>query len=464
MKSIFLLTALSFSAFTSALSADETLSQLVFSDQTTISGTVNEVNIKAETLQFTSPFLKGENQLKTNSLLDLQLNLEAEPPESDHHALATIAPHYDHPMQDTIRGLLVGVDNESVILDTWYAGQLKLKRAMIRGLDIYANSPSLYHGPKGLEDWVTSGNKLEDEWTYKKGSLISKGNYSIAREIEMGERSKLSFRVQWRTNPQFRITFLASSGKQNYPSKGYSLGLARTYLTLNRRGAGRDRNDLFSKSMQEFRSQESAAFEIYLNRSPEGKSALVVDGKLITEWDGIDDQKDMGKWLVFGTQGSSPIKVSKISVSLWDGRVPSSPDTDEAAEGIFEGMEGQRIDLANGDALFGEITGVKEGQTAIKTSLGNVVIPVGRLRSFELHKEGDENLEEPRRWPGEVRAWFTDGGYVTLRLNSLTDKKISGFSQVFGDAEFDLSAFSHIEFNIWDEELNEERSGNDSDW
>lgn len=484
MRSLLSLTALL--SLISALPAEETLSRLVYSDQTTISGTVSEIDTKSETLTLTSPFLKGETQLKTDSLLELKLNLKAEIPEADHHALATIAPHFEHPMQDTIRGRLIGVDADTVTLKTWYAGQLKLKRSMIRGLDIYANAPSLYNGPNSLDHWVTPSGKPADSWTLKKGSLISRSRTSIARKIEIGERSKLSFRVQWRNYPYFRVSFLANSGTQNYPSIGYTLQVQQSYLNLNRNGGDRQRNEILGESTQQLRNQESAIFEIYLDRRPEGKNAFAIDGKLIKEWEGTDDTQKMGEWIIFGTQSNNPIKISDISVSLWDGRVPTHEESAEPEESIFEGMEGQRIDLANGDALFGKITKVEDGLTSIQTSLGNVTIPVSRLRSFQLHpkaqpkgededetEEGEDDkkeqepevlLEEPRRWTEDVRAWFSKGGYVTLRLNTLTEKKITGYSQVFGDAEFDLSAFSHIEFNIWDDDLNEERSGADSDW
>ena len=127
-------------------------------------------------------------------------------------------------------------------------------------------------------------------------------------------------------------------------------------------------------------------------------------------------------------------------------------------------MEGQRIDLANGDSLLGKIMGVNEGATKVKTSLGDVIIPVNRLRSFQLH-ESEATLKEPRMYKEDVRAWFTEGGFVTLKIARLNDKKIAGYSQVFGDAEFDLTAFSRIEFNIWDNDLNEERDGGgDDDW
>jgi len=445
------------------LPAEETLSRLVFADRTTISGTVKGLDPESKSLKLTSPYLEGEAHFKTDALLDLYLSLKAEIPEVDHHALATIAPHFEHPMQDTIRGLLVGVDDETVTLDTWYAGQLKLQRAMVRGLDIYALSPSLFNGPVSLENWTGEGDSLEGDWEFKNGALVSKSRRPIAREVEIPNRSKLSFRVEWRSYPYFRISFLANSGKQRYPTVGYSLQVQQSYLQLTRRGPGKNQDELLSENTRQLRNQEGADFEIYLDRSPEGTNALFIDGKIVKDWTETDDLEGMGKWLMFATQNDNPIRVSDIAVSVWDGRLPALEEDDTSSE-IFKGMAGQRIDLANGDALFGKITEVKDGVTAIETDLGNIAVPVGRLRSFQLHPEGAKDLPEPRMWPRDVRAWFSDGGFVTLRLSSLTGEKIAGYSQVFGDAEFDLSAFSHIEFNIWADDFSEQRGGSSDDW
>ena len=457
MRSLFLFLTLPL-----ALAANETLSRLTFLDQTVISGTVTHIDPEKGILKMTSPFLKGEAVLKMDELLDIQLNKDADIPESDHHALATVEHHYDNPFEDTIRGSLIGVDDQSVTLHTWYAGKLKLDRFMVKALDIYANSPSLYHGPNGLDGWVSSGRQLKNDWSFKKRALVSKTNNSIAREVEMSERSKFSFRAHWQDDAYFRATFLSTSGKSRHPSSGYSLQVNRTYLNLSRNG----QNNLMHQSAPQLREQTNALFEFYIDRRPEGKNAIYIDGKKFHEWDGVDDTAMKGKWILFSPQTSNKaIKISDIIVSLWDGRLPIITDAENPdATGLFEGMEGQRIDLANGDSLLGKIMGVNEGATKVKTSLGDVIIPVNRLRSFQLH-ESEETLKEPRMYKEDVRAWFTEGGFVTLKIARLNDKKIAGYSQVFGDAEFDLTAFSRIEFNIWDNDLNEERDGGgDGDW
>jgi hypothetical protein len=49
---------------------------------------------------------------------------------------------------------------------------------------------------------------------------------------------------------------------------------------------------------------------------------------------------------------------------------------------------------------------------------------------------------------------------VTFRLDTFDRESLSGYSQTFGDATFKLSAFSRIEFNIYDDELESMRGTN----
>ena len=51
-----------------------------------------------------------------------------------------------------------------------------------------------------------------------------------------------------------------------------------------------------------------------------------------------------------------------------------------------------------------------------------------------------------------------------MKLKSLDEKTLRGYSQVWGDAEFDIDAFSRIEFNIWRPELDTARYGSSTDW
>jgi hypothetical protein len=82
------------------------------------------------------------------------------------------------------------------------------------------------------------------------------------------------------------------------------------------------------------------------------------------------------------------------------------------------------------------------------------------MRSVALSEE----IDEVRMEKNDVRCWFHEGGYITVKLKSLDEKTLRGYSQVWGDAEFDINAFSRIEFNIWRPELDTARYGSSTGW
>ena len=108
---------------TGILSGDEPLGTLAFDDRTNITGSISSFDSKQKTIELSSPALKGKVNLNTKRLIELSLDGESTSPESDHYAIATINHHFNSKRQDTIRGRLVNLDDETITLDTWYAGE-----------------------------------------------------------------------------------------------------------------------------------------------------------------------------------------------------------------------------------------------------------------------------------------------------------------------------------------------------
>ncbi|MDA7887847.1 hypothetical protein N9A86_00505 [Akkermansiaceae bacterium] len=447
------------------LFGDEPEGSLTFTDRTSVSGRVSYYDPQSQTLEMVSPSLHGNVTLNTRQLLELGLNGNPKAQESDHYAIATINHHFNNSHQDTIRGRLVNLDDDSITLDTWYAGPLTLRRSMVTALDVYPQSPSFYDGPNGLEGWVSSDGDLEDSWKYVDRALISKSSAGIAREVDLPERSMISCRVSWKNSPYFYIMFLSDTPDTTYLRQGYSLYVQTNSLQLTRAGSNNARSSLFRESIRSLMSKESATFKIYLDRRKEGVSAIYLDNKQVGTWTGQDDTEVMGKWLHFIPRNSQPIKVSDISISQWDGVLPAGNDEKDksATDELFQDMKGQTIHLANGDIIKGTIDKIEDGEIFLKTTFGDIEMPVNRMSSVSL---GDsESKEEPRRSRtrgGDIRAWFSEGGFITFDLLSFDGKTLHGKSQVFKEAKFDADAFSKIEFNIWESDWN--RFGEDEDW
>ena len=144
-------------------------SVLTFSDKSRISGTPKSVEAEKKQLIFDSSSLEGLTVLNTKRLLEMTLNGAPKKFEADHYALATIKGHFRDSHRDTIRGRLTNLDDKTITLETWYAGNLTLRRSLVHSLDIFSQSPSFYNGPDGPEGWVSAGGNIEKYWTFKIG-------------------------------------------------------------------------------------------------------------------------------------------------------------------------------------------------------------------------------------------------------------------------------------------------------
>jgi len=456
--------------------ADELKSTLTFADRTVLTGSPKSADGKQKALNFISPSLDGEATLKTGQLLEMTLNGKPIVKESDHYALATINDRFDEsPPKDTIRGRLLSLDDKSVVLDTDYAGKLTLDRLMVTSLDIYSKPPSFFNGPDGPDGWVCSSGDVEDHWTFGNRSMTSKEQYGIARKVDLPKRSVIKFTAKWKTTPYFKILFLSNDGDTNHPSAGYYLNIQSSYMSLYRSTETGARDDVLNKGLdRSLRETQEAEFSIYLDRDRDGTSAFYINEKLIGTWTGTDDTKGMGEWLHFVPRRTAPLQFSKISVSQWDGVLPFSSDDekkDDANDEFGEELEGQKIALSNGDVVIGKIKAVKEAFVHVETVFGDVRIPLNRMRSIDLadiktDEEGKtvDLKEQPKMWAEDIRAHFHEGGSITIRLDKIEDGKIKGSSQVFGEAEFDLNAFTRLEFNVWSKKLDPARYGNNEKW
>jgi hypothetical protein len=432
---------------------------LTFSDKSRISGIPKSVEAEKKQIILDSPSLEGQTTLNTGKLLEMTLHGKPEEIEADHYALATIKGHFRDSHRDTIRGRLTDLDDETITLETWYAGKLTLRRSLVHSLDIFNQSPSFYNGPDGPEGWVSAGGDIDKYWTFKNRTMISKARSGIAREVEIPDKAKISFTANWKSSPYFRLLFFSDDGSDDYPGTGYSLNVQRTYMSVYRNAPNDRNNDIISESIRNLLEAETAEFTIYLDRSKDGTNAIYIDDKEIGTWTGVDDTKFKGKWIHFVPQNTSPIKFSGISVAQWDGILPAKPEEEEEVD-TEDQLEGQEIRLANGDVVIGTVKSIDEGQVSLSTSFGDVGVPIKLMRSVALSNK----IDEVRMETNDVRCWFHEGGYITVKLKSLDEKTLKGYSQVWGDAEFDINAFSRIEFNIWRPELDTARYGSSSDW
>ena len=397
-------------------------------------------------LEWESPDLHNERlPLDMSQILDLSLSGGTSTPnEAAHVATATLT------NGDTVRGALVALDQETVILDTPGGGRLSLRRSMTSRLEIATAERVIFSGPIKLEDWTIADGE-EDSWRVEDGELISQARASgIGRRFEHGDRVCISFNASWRSSLRMSVLLLSDDGATTQPNHCYEFSINRRTVFLKKRPRGRI--IVPSATIPELAEQENARFEFYIDRK-QGTIALYVDGKKGQVWNDDRPEPDsFGNWLQFVTNNGYAVRISDLRVTDWKSdKLPDDAVNEDDPELAEE--KGPRIHLQNGDILVGQIGEVKDGRLEVITSVTPVRVPLDRMRRVKLTSREDDSYEEPRLMKGDVRAWFEDGSRLTFRLDSLADNKVTGFSQTFGEATFDLDALSRLEFNIYSDKF-----------
>jgi hypothetical protein len=455
---------------TLALAAQET--EIHCTDGSRIRGSL--LGIGADRVEFGADFLAAPVPLRLDKVLELSLPVHPGDPKGDHVATVTLS------NGDVLRGELTGVNETEIRLRTWYAGELTFRRVMVDTLEIQDRPEILYTGPNGLEGWV---QETAGSWIFENGSLRANRPGGIARELKLPVRARFAFDLAWRTRPGFRFLFYSDAVKSDHPSNCYELICQGRYVQLQKRWSKDNRSGSMTlgdfANVAEFQTKEKCRIEMLVDRKS-GVIRMIVNGRIVKDWVDADPAAGShGGGFHFSSQDASPLRVSRIEVTSWDGMLEGSAPAQD--EGMMDeedtpvpATEAQpdptRIRLRNNDQIAGEMLSIEEGKVKLKTTFGEVNLPVSRLRTFALRtKEARDEAnwemglyEIPKRYSGDVRAWFPDGGSVTFRLTGVENGKLKGSAQPFGSAEFDQKAFSRIEFNIHDPDLAEARGKTDA--
>lgn len=427
--------------------AENTESVVRFSNGDRLPGTMTSLG--ADQLVWSSPALVNPTPFFLKNVVDLTLPGNVPNLNVDHEATLTLT------NGDTVRGQLASVTDTTVSLDTWFAGRLDFNRLMVSGLKIEGKSTLLYRGPTGLDGWTQSEDAKV--WTFARGALRANGRGSITRENILPDECSLSFDLAWKSDSlSFKLLLFANDANDSEPRLGYEMAFQRSTIMLRN---ARTSTSLGNTHSQVIAENEKVHVEIRASRKS-GKICLFLDGRIVEVW--TDPSVDSGKFgnsFQFISQDVLPLKISGIEVTPWDGIVDRMP---EPRFGILrqfgpqglnltpnalpkEAPKPGRMELANGDSIDGEVKSIEQGVITVSTGLGDVKLPVARLRSLALKKA---DLERCIRRNGDVRAWFPDGTSIVFRLDEVGDGVLKGSSQNFGTGTFKLSSFNRIEFNI----------------
>ncbi|MFO7871824.1 MAG: hypothetical protein R6V03_10390 [Kiritimatiellia bacterium] len=350
---------------------------------------------------------------------------------------------------DLISGKLVSLRNDSLVLDTWYAGTVTIKRPMIRTINPgQSSSIIVYEGPRGLAEWTIGRRGGANNWRYKDSALYALSSSSIARNIpDLPDRADIEFEAAWwGPYPSFYCSFYTDN-LDSYSGNCYSLRLSGTSVYMYRYTSHSGSRNIGNISVQSFSDQKKnkALFNLLVDK--ENKSVtLLIDGVMMKQWTDQGDFAGRGNGILFQPQSNGGFKISNIKVTKWDGKLP------EPSSGPTEHEE-DLVRFVNGDKVSGELQTISDNKAVFKTSYAALTIPVQRIATIYM---SEKNAQRARRNKGDIMARFREGGRITMRLARLEEGRIYGESENFGNITVPTAAFDSLEFNIYDKEDTEE--------
>lgn len=426
--------------------------------------------------------LSGDLLALTGEKLSLKSSSLVEPVECylkkvDVLELSMAAPPADRPVAaheaiigmtngDTIRGQLAGITDTEIRLSTWYAEELTLKRVNVKTAKITSLTDIHYRGPNSMDEWTLGDG--EDGWRFRGGVLRSTYPGGIAREVDFPDECVISFEAAWRGAFFARIVFFSKDiTNPSDPQSGYEMVFQGNMAQLKE--AGSNKNLGYSSNAGMLRENEKARIEIKASLKS-GKFALFVDDQFIYAWqDEAVNRKNLGKGFHIIARNTSPLSISNIEVSGWDGYLEKQIQGGqvggpggfglEGGEGGF-GLDGNsevpkpakeeipegRMLLRNGDTIEGEVLGIVGEEITLKTPIAEVKFPLARLKNISL---SSDSMEEAKLYKADVRATLPDGSQIVFRFDGVEGNSLIGFSQNFGTARFRKDAFRRIEFNLY---------------
>jgi len=411
-------------------------------------------------LTFDSQKLEQPATFPTKNILTLKLDPKDYKKTNETLARVTLNSRFRENSNDTIIGSISELTPKTIKLNTWYAGLITIKRSMVKSLNIINNSPGYYFGPNNLAEWTTSDGK--QSWKFYNGKLSSLSSEGIGRDVKLAEKSQISFDLQWDKSLQFSIELYSNDITQLHPEAFYGVHFNRTYAFIRTYGKVNEQVRIVAgrgQPIQVIPTTNRAHFDIFANRTL-GTFNIYIDGeKACLLRSQNPSPKNIGSGISFVSDRENPITISNISITPWNGTTLPDAKSILTATSKENNKDKKtqtpphKIILNNGDEVPGTVGKVQDGQMVIETQFTPIKIPIKRIKSLSLGDQG----EEPKKYAGDVRAWFPQGGHLTLKLISLKDGKLKGFSQPTGNITIDLNAFNQIDFQIYNPKANELR-------
>lgn len=351
---------------------------------------------------------------------------------------------------DELPGNLKALDEQAVVIETWYAGTLTLPRAKVAALRPAGPSPrAIFAGPDSMDGWTMGkalpGNINPGQWHFANGAFVASQPASIARDVKLPPSSSLEFDLAWQGTFALAIALYTDSLQPvrlaqtaDEPPFGgfYSLQLNSysTQLLLVRHKEPVAQLGMAVIPML----QQTNRARIAIKSSRDQKSiTLLINGQAAKQWVEPEKFGGEGTGIRLVHQGQGPMRLANLRVTEWDGRL------EEGVAPLVPNVDQDVGRLVNHDSVAGRLTEWKAGRLHFVVGDRVVEVPLDRVAQVDF---ATARAQTTPVQAGDVRVFFTGRGSLTFALESWTEQTVRAASANFGRAEFSPRAFSRLVF------------------
>ncbi|MCX7006692.1 MAG: hypothetical protein NTY53_05490 [Kiritimatiellaeota bacterium] len=427
---------------------------------------------------------------------------------------------------DRLRGDVVTLDGKQMVLKTWYAGTLNIARTRLSELaPAAAPADVLYEGPTSdLAGWVTEGSSVRGSGlAYRNGGLALPLGRAVGRKIpNLPEKVRFEFELSNFANSYFVFWFFSDSPRNMGGNDAYYMNFYGSRMEFQRMMRNEGNRSLGSIDNDSERRMKSHMLVSILADRKERRFAVLLDGKLVREFTDPQDFKGVGDCIMFQTHQASSMKISKIKIARWDGKLPKTE-----GGGGGGAVEQDTLVFINGDAMSGAVRSITTNNVKFETSYAVLDVPLERIARMRFANKLDlaplpvsattnaaaasnttvtatavadpaggaaaavilnqvaingvlmangpvvfsssgrrrtaKTTSEPAApvilyAEGSTRCFFADQEAVTLKLDKITNEGVTGSAEGIGALKMPLGALTRLEFNP-----NAKRTGSEGD-
>ena len=342
---------------------------------------------------------------------------------------------------DSLSGELLRMENGKLVLDTWYAGELTINQNAITSLvPGHTKDKVFFSGPTDKKNWTqTNGN-----WKFQNRSFSTASSGAmLGRHIDnTPKRAAIDFEIDWASSLSLYVNFRTDKLKSYSACNGYCLRLTQTYVYLYRHtfnGAHRGRR-LGTSSVRINLNGANRNARVSIRVDEHNRLiALYINDKFISKWVDTGGFAGKGNGLLFSSRTTNRIGLSQIRISEWNGNLSGQNKT------VSGNAKDDFALFTNDDSISGNLKSISDGQMKIKTSFGELSVPLEKVDVIYMAKEN------AKATPASTQAAHLSlhrKNTMTIQINEWKDDKVTLQSPVFGKAILEAAAIQSATFNL----------------